>query len=234
MYHDIAEDLIASIQRGDFDLKLPTEQQLMTHYGVSRNTIRRAIDVVYQQGMLRRVQGSGYFINQVQVKAKATLNLSVGAGVSNLPEHPSSRVVSFDKVIAKDIPLARKMRINAHEELYRVIRLRYLHDQLYAYEEAYYLRSAIPFLSVESTRTSIFEFIKETYDISVTGSDDFISLARLTDTEAQLLESDPGAVRLALEQINYGKNNMIFNFARTIYAYEDLSFYFHSGHLSAN
>lgn len=67
MYHQIAEKLLQAIQSGEYKTKLPTEQELMKQFNVSRNTIRRAIDVVYQHGLLRRIQGSGYYINNVQL-----------------------------------------------------------------------------------------------------------------------------------------------------------------------
>ncbi len=49
MYHDIADDLIHSIENKLFSQKLPTEHQLMERYNVSRNTIRKAIDIVAQK-----------------------------------------------------------------------------------------------------------------------------------------------------------------------------------------
>ncbi|MDN6354486.1 MAG: GntR family transcriptional regulator, partial [Lactiplantibacillus plantarum] len=51
MYRDIATKLVAAIQDGIFTVKLPTEAQLMERYQASRNTIRKAIDLVYQQGL---------------------------------------------------------------------------------------------------------------------------------------------------------------------------------------
>lgn len=76
MYRDIATKLVAAIQDGIFTVKLPTEAQLMERYQASRNTIRKAIDLVYQQGLLRRVQGSGYYITNIQLQHKTVVNLS--------------------------------------------------------------------------------------------------------------------------------------------------------------
>ena len=59
MYHDIAEQLIQDILAGKYPVKLPTEQVLMNRYQASRNTIRKALDVIFAHGLVRRVQGSG-------------------------------------------------------------------------------------------------------------------------------------------------------------------------------
>lgn len=55
MYHDIAEQLIQDILAGKYPVKLPTEQVLMDRYQASRNTIRKALDVIFAHGLVRRV-----------------------------------------------------------------------------------------------------------------------------------------------------------------------------------
>ena len=80
MYREIATKLVAAIQDGVFTVKLPTEAQLMERYHASRNTIRKAIDLIYQQGLLRRVQGSGYYITNTissyNIKRSSTCRLA--------------------------------------------------------------------------------------------------------------------------------------------------------------
>ncbi|WP_461226130.1 GntR family transcriptional regulator [Lacticaseibacillus suihuaensis] len=235
MYHEIAEELIKAIQAGKYTTKLPTEQELMSDYQVSRNTIRRAIDVVYQHGLLRRVQGSGYYINELQLEGKMTVNLSIGAGKSLVKHGPlTSKVVTFDKVNAAEIPLAKTMKISGAEELWRIIRLRYMNEKLYALEEAYYMRDVVPFVSTEALDSSIFDFLKDTYDIVPYSSDDFMSVATLGPDRADLMEMKVGTSLISLAQINYMRNNVIFNFSRSVYAYPGMNFYFHSAHLSSN
>lgn len=117
----------------------------MERYQASRNTIRKAIDLVYQQGLLRRVQGSGYYITNIQLQHKTVVNLSARS-LFNSHVHPrtlTSKILTFD-TIHGDSALSRKLNIPVDEELYRIIRLRYWHDQLYCLEKAYYLRSVVP------------------------------------------------------------------------------------------
>lgn len=235
MYHDIAEDIIAQINRGEFEQKLPTEKTLMDTYQVSRNTIRRAIDVVYQRGLLRRVQGSGYYINQLPSSSKAILNLSVGTGIAmHSPDyHLTSHVVTFDKILA-DHPLARTMSIPDGTELYRVVRVRFLDKIEYSLEQAYYLTSVIPVITVEAVNHSIFDFLKETYGIQTTSSEHYISMAELQADQASLLGKEVGTPVMALSQLNFHGNTALFNYSTTYFVYPDMQFYFHASHLSSN
>ena len=56
------ENLIAdeTLKPGD---KIPSENELCVRFGVSRETVRRAIGILEEQGMLRRVRGSGTYVS---------------------------------------------------------------------------------------------------------------------------------------------------------------------------
>ena len=62
-YKLVAKDIAQKIDDQVYTDKLPSEQELITHYQVSRNTIRNALNLLYNQGMVRSIQGSGYFVN---------------------------------------------------------------------------------------------------------------------------------------------------------------------------
>ncbi|CAM3232721.1 GntR family transcriptional regulator [Lactiplantibacillus plajomi] len=235
MYRDIATKLVNAIQDGQFETKLPTEAQLMERFHASRNTIRKAIDLVYQQGLLRRVQGSGYYITNIQLRHKTVVNLSARSLYnSNLhPRDLESQVLTFDTV-KSNTTFSRQYGIPTDEELYRVTRLRYWHDQLYCLEKAYYLRSVVPYLSPEAVNSSIWDFLSEAYGIGVANSDDYLSLARLTKEEALLMDLEEGATYMALDSANYYKNNGLLNFSHTIFVYPDLALYFHTTNLANN
>lgn len=63
-YQKVMEDLRMHIEKGDFAdaNKLPTEDNLCTRYGVSRQTVRHALSLLEQEGLIRRQQGSGSHI----------------------------------------------------------------------------------------------------------------------------------------------------------------------------
>nr|WP_263965506.1 FCD domain-containing protein [Roseomonas sp. SXEYE001]MCV4206525.1 GntR family transcriptional regulator [Roseomonas sp. SXEYE001] len=55
----LERDLLAD--RWGIGEKLPTERELGAHYGVARNTVRRALDALEQQGLIHRHVGRGTF-----------------------------------------------------------------------------------------------------------------------------------------------------------------------------
>ena len=66
MYRRIADDLRGKIESGEFapGAQLPTETELMSQYGASRNTIRSAINMLTTLGLVEARAGQGTFVTE--------------------------------------------------------------------------------------------------------------------------------------------------------------------------
>lgn len=69
LYQRVVSDLKADIDTGFYEMgdKIPTEPQLCERFGVSRITIRRALDELVKAGYLIRRQGRGAFVTKPNV-----------------------------------------------------------------------------------------------------------------------------------------------------------------------
>lgn len=62
-YKTLAEDLRSGIRsHGKKGQRLSTEQELMQQYGVSRQTVRQALSLLLEEGLIEKRQGSGTYI----------------------------------------------------------------------------------------------------------------------------------------------------------------------------
>lgn len=63
-YQQLASLLRAQIQSGELppEARVPTESQLSTRYATSRNTVRQALDVLRNEGLVMSHQGRGTFV----------------------------------------------------------------------------------------------------------------------------------------------------------------------------
>jgi GntR family transcriptional regulator len=64
LYLRIKEAVSTSIGRGEYrpNERLPTEDELIRAYGVSRITVRRALDLLQQEGLIERFAGRGTYV----------------------------------------------------------------------------------------------------------------------------------------------------------------------------
>jgi GntR family transcriptional regulator len=61
-YLQIANALQTRIQAGEFPVRLPAERALADHYGIAYQTLRHAIDVLRERGVVITRHGRGNFI----------------------------------------------------------------------------------------------------------------------------------------------------------------------------
>ena len=77
-YQFIADSLRSEIENGQYSSKqlLPTEQLLCQRFQISRQTIRRALSVLEEEGLITRRQGSGSHLRE-RTEKTAPLNCAV-------------------------------------------------------------------------------------------------------------------------------------------------------------
>ena len=229
-YQEIAKDMASKINNGFYTDRLPSEADLMEKYATSRNTIRNALDALYNQGVIKRVQGSGCFVNRPLHGRKNVINMANKVGFKALGADFSlkSRVLKLE-VIPAGKEISGYLGCSEEDLVYRVKRLRFNEDEVFSLEDAYYLKSIVPYLSKEACEQSIFKFIEEVYKIDIRSGDEYISVHELTHAEAQASESNVGQAVMSIEEVNYLKNDIAFNYSRTYYFRKCFTAYFHIG-----
>ena len=100
-----------------------SDARLSERFGVSRITVRRAVDELVDAGVLYRIQGIGTFVRQNKLKEKLTLSSFLDAWTQESgPVHVS--VAAFERLPA-DSDLAERLAVSVGRELVYVRRLRF-------------------------------------------------------------------------------------------------------------
>lgn len=223
-YKEIAIQILEKINKKEYSDKLPSENELMKKFNVSRNTIRNAIELLNEQGIVTSIQGSGSYISFPLKEKEKVINLSNKLGFKSLNFGKlNSKVINFS-IINADECTSKYLSCCKNEEIYYVKRLRYSGNSLICLEHSYYLKKYVPYLSKEICQNSIFKFIKENYNLSVTSSDEFLTLHHFTTEEKNLI-SNAKNTGIQLEEVNMLPHNIPFNYSKTIYFFDNLSFY---------
>jgi GntR family transcriptional regulator len=118
LYQALASTLRGEINGGDFGLgdRIPTEPELARRHGVSRNTVRQAVERLVEEGVLDRQQGRGTFVSALPRPDPA------------LFERPPAQTYAFRLIghgwAPASAALASQFGLAPDGELFRMIRLR--------------------------------------------------------------------------------------------------------------
>lgn len=101
LYKQIAESLTKKIKEGKFKSgKLPSEKELCETYFVSRISIRQAIKILEQNGIVYSVQGKGTYIYPVPIRQSLMHVTNFEKTLQEKGLKGSTVILSFDKHIA--------------------------------------------------------------------------------------------------------------------------------------
>ncbi|KRM10227.1 GntR family transcriptional regulator [Paucilactobacillus suebicus] len=192
VYREVMHDLKNRIFNNQFDnKKLPDERSLSESYGVSRSSIKRALNVLAQQGIIFKKRGSGTFINPLYLKNQSLFqyegtNLGVTDSFNLDGQHPSVKLLDY-QVVPANSDLQQDLFLNENDFVYQIKRLRLLDDKPIIIETGYIPIKVAPELTPSIVQGSIFNYLEDSEGKSVTKSFMSIMAEPSNDEDHQLL-----------------------------------------------
>lgn len=228
-YKKVADELEKEIYQGVYNdkKKIPTEEELCQRFEVSRNTTRKAIQVLVQKGCVYQVQGSGVFVREQMNENYVNLQNMNGVTKDFPGRNVETKVVDF-KLIEADEELSDKMQCNIGDPIYFVNRIRIIDGEKYAIEYSYFNKNLVLYLNEEIVRGSIYNYIREDLKLTIGIIDRFIYADYISDRDAKYLDIEKGAPALVNENKAKLNNGEIFDYSKTILNYKNIKFTFMS------
>jgi GntR family transcriptional regulator len=161
--------------------KLPSERELAERLGVSRPTVRRALEQLAVEGRVHRVHGSGTFAAPAPPRAD-------GPG--------ALRLLAAEAVLAGAEPAAR-LGVSPGEPLWRVERLRVVDGVPVSLEVTHVVRACAPRLLDHPLDGPL----HERYDVAIVRVRQRVTATVLEPSAAQALEAPPLSPALAIERV---------------------------------
>lgn len=221
-YKQIAEIIESNILVGKYNdtKKLPTEEELMKEFDVSRNTIRKAIGTLVDRGHIYQVQGSGIFIREISKEGCINLGRIKGLTGETTLNNIVTKMLEL-KIVKADEELAKKMKCDLGTNLYFVKRLRYVDNVAFTIECSYYNKDIIPYLNQEIIEKSIYDYITNDLKFNIGFADKMIYSDKLEADEAELLCLNEGDPSLIIEDTVFLTNGYIFDISKVTYNYKN-------------
>jgi GntR family transcriptional regulator len=158
-------ELIEGLGVGD---AIPSERQLGIDLGVSRLTVRAALDDLVREGYLVRRRGAGTFVAEPKV-AKGIDITSFSDDMRARGLTPGSRTLDL-RVIAAGARLGRILHVSPSEGIVSVKRLRLADGEPMAIELLHTRESLVPGLTAEDLEeNSFYDLLAGRYDIAIIG-----------------------------------------------------------------
>ncbi|NLP49633.1 GntR family transcriptional regulator [Bacillus sp. RO1] len=215
LYLQIKETLIQRIQEKIWlpNKLIPTEQELMKEFEVSRTTIRQAISMMVQDGLLERQQGRGTIVKSQQLVGSLGRLKGFAEEVLERGLTPYSQLIRAE--FSTDLYHEKAMLQTEDESILVIERIRFADNLPIAYERSCWPKSIGVKLMKEELNQANFYQILEQNGIALRKASEKISAMNATMHEADLLGIRAGEALIEMTRLSYGLDDKPIEYTRT-------------------
>jgi len=196
---------------------LPTENDLIAQFGVSRATVRKAMDMLMSDGLIGKRRGYGAYVEQAKMEQRLNKVIHFSNDMERRGYKTSVKMLENRKVMATKT-IAQALSIPEYQPLIHINRLRYADGIPMCIESAYLIYDWCPeALNHDFAQLSLRRFLEENYGIVWKKAYQKIFAVKANAQFASNLNIKDGDPMIYLERISYNKDNVPGEYLQSYY-----------------
>jgi GntR family transcriptional regulator len=219
LYFQIEQDLASSIASGVLapGSRIPSEEELVQKYGVSRTTVRKAIQELERLELIEIRRGKGTFVREAKLTQELTALTGFVEDMVSMGLQPSARLLGKGTVPATE-EVARQLRLPIGTEVMQIRRVRMADDVAISLDETY-LPLGLGKQVVENDLEvyPIFSLLEGKYDTPLLEADYRIEAVTASPFVAEALGIEEKAPILLIERVSYSLDQAPVDYEKLYY-----------------
>ena len=220
-YHQLFEILRQHVEDGQWQPHeaIPSERELELRYNVSRTTIRQALNLLVQKGLLYRKHGKGTFVARPKVQYSLQLLLSFSDELRMRGLKPSQKLLSMRRVIPRNKVREQLALTEDVEDILEINRLRLADNEPIALHSA--LLPLHPDQEISEAELnkvgSLYTLLESKFGLIVAEADETIEATIADEREASLLDVAVGSPLLLVERTTWSHLRQPMEMVKMLY-----------------
>ncbi|MGF1860589.1 GntR family transcriptional regulator [Photobacterium profundum] len=212
VYKQIAKLIRERINSDEFEIGdyLSSEIKLANEYNVSRMTLRKALNIISQSGLILRHHGKGTVVTNKDVKYSSNHLQTFSEYLHGSEQCLRSEVIEFSLMPAP-LSIAQKLKIKVNTMLYHVIRVRSLNDQPIQIEESYLPAVLFPDLCIQYLEGSKFQYVETVVGMRIKGCTETFTSVMPSQRHKKLLKMSNSSPLLQITSLNENEDGQYFD-----------------------
>jgi GntR family transcriptional regulator len=215
-YARLKENLLALIGSLPPGSSIQTERELCALYGVSRTTVRHALQELVHEGRLFRLQGKGTFVAHPKLVQTIQLHGHTEE-MEAIGLRPGSRLLA-----AADVPapadVAAFFGAKSGRLVHRIDRVRLVDDEPIALQTVFLDAARFGAVGAElADSISLYRLLRDRYDVRIAGGEETVEAGAASAEEAHLLELSAGDPLLVLHRRSWEADARPVEWSKSVY-----------------
>ena len=210
---DIKEDILSEKYKPNE--QLPFEKELCEKYNVSKMTVKKALDLLVNDGLIIKRRGSGTFVKDITEKEIQRIiekKQFSGLTTTSIGHKVTSKVLEF-KIINATKEIADILKIEEDEFIYFVHRVRYVDDKAVVIEKTYIPLNLIPGMKLADVKKSIYGYIKDKLGLNIQSAHSTVRAMKSDELDRKYLNLEKDEPILEVERVAYLDNGKVFEYS---------------------
>ena len=221
---DIKEDILSEKYKPNE--QLPFEKELCEKYNVSKMTVKKALDLLVNDGLIIKRRGSGTFVKDITEKEIQRIiekKQFSGLTTTSIGHKVTSKVLEF-KIINATKEIADILKIEEDEFIYFVHRVRYVDDKAVVIEKTYIPLNLIQGMKLADVKKSIYGYIKDKLGLNIQSAHSTVRAMKSDELDRKYLNLEKDEPILEVERVAYLDNGKVFEYSFSRHRYDKFEF----------
>lgn len=212
-YQKISQDLINKIESQEIGTHtyLPSENELMKMYKASRDTIRKALDILLKNGYIQKNKGKGSLVLDVD---KVSFPVSGVTSFKELAKTINGEVVTevievslnpVDQIIKKELYMEQG-------NYYKVRRIRKIDGERVILDTDFLNAEIVPGINTEIAKDSLYSYIENVLGLKISFARKEFTVIKASDEEKQLLDMLDYDLLVCVKSYTYLEDASLFQY----------------------
>ncbi|WP_174615709.1 trehalose operon repressor [Virgibacillus ihumii] len=213
IYHDIAEKIKTNYWSKS--TMLPSENELTAMYETSRETIRKALTLLAQEGFIQKIRGKGSVIidvNKFDFPVSGIVSFKELA--ANLKQETRTIVSELERFEA-DKELQSKLQVGKRDLVWKVVRVREISGERIILDKDYFNSAYVPELTREICADSIYSFLENDLQLDISFARKEIVVEEPTDEDRELLDLKGYSNVVVIKSMVYLDDTSLFQYTES-------------------
>ena len=155
LWKQVRDDVKRRLDAGEFATGFPSDRDLVSHYRVSRHTVREALRELRDSGVLQRQRGRGSFVEPIALEQRIGPLYSLFRSIEDQGYRQDSEVLTLERV--QDDEVAGHLRQEPKRQFFHLRRLRLVDGTPFAVDDIWMPANLVkPLFEVDFRHTAVY------------------------------------------------------------------------------
>lgn len=216
-YLVIYNEIMSQIEQGKISpgSMLKSENEMMQEYGVSRDTIRKSLNLLERNGYIQKLKGKGSVVldvNRFDFQVSGLISFKELSG--KLGENCRTIVEEFEAV-SPDEYIMEQLDLTPEDEVWRVVRVREIGGRRIILDKDYLNKKYVSVLTREICENSIYEYLENELGLKISYAKKEITVQKATEEDRKYLDLKSYDMIVVVKNYIYLDDTSLFQYTES-------------------